>query len=819
MSNRTVSKVVIAPPGPLGIKVKPVVDGRGLAVLTVDFQSPLLGQLDPGDWIVSMDGLGVTAVSDLASKKDEGRLLGVLTSYDQQRLVTEKVKSAIGPPIHLLEYAVEPRGAPLGLMLSDKHVVVQVCEGSPMEGKIWKKDRIYAVNAVGVSSLTMTQLATYLARLQENFEFVTLQVERDPKRKKNPQKPFHCLKQTATPPPAPTSPMTGDSGSASGGVATSTSSMSTTDKPNSPPAATSPEIQSPNQQQQEQHEVKPPTKSIGEWTHEFMSPEGGFAKNAKIRVAQRKNYPALAGYGISLATDEESAKLRERILSELIMWNEKHKCCQEFDYQDRRHRLFWVPCGHGPTLFDDTPTKQVLQACRQSLLFDQNVNAISKYFGLFSYEKGLDLLLTYFAQTQAKAYDKFSKVAQQVMWEQETQRKRHVAAKERRKKKQKTDQDDDEQDEETEGKEHDSESEPIVLPEDYQDYDGTGDARWNIRYMALIRFYQENGHCMVTTREVPLGKWVAWQRESYRKNYAALTDRRKELLDNLGFVWEAKHVNRKPHVDTGDPRLNKALATRVVFGQQFSDRQVFLLSGFTREEMEEVRNPAHQWRNGLVVLKKRLDARLKAFLARVKKEDEGSNNLPRRKTYSAVQELISTLQDADKPDRFAQVYGEANATLLDGFLSGAVTDEQVFNAGKNYVVGDNNLVNMSVDDETGFKDGHLEDVMGNQAEEIEETNEKKENPCPIDATVHMDANVAMDASRMFDAATGIRPAAAAAWGSAAIPDLGVDETAEDQDPKHQSQQMEEKGPGSPWRRDYVLPTTSFGEGGVEPDII
>ena len=438
MSNRAVSKVVIAPPGPLAIKVKALAEGHGLVVLTVDVKSPLLTKINPGDWIVSMDGEDVSAVSDLAAKKDEGRLLGVLTVQDQNRIQTENAKAVLGPPIHLLEYTVEPVGACLGLVLDEKHVVVQVCERSPMEGKIWKKDRIFAVNGVGVSTLDMTQLATYLTCLQENYEMVILKVERDPKRKKNPQKILRSLKQP---------PETAVPGDATAAV---------------PPKLYLAMLEKKN----------------NEWTHEFLPPGQGQAMNEKMRVPQKKPYPALTEYGISLGTDEESMKLRQTLLSELILWNEKHKVEHEFTFQDARSRLFWVSCDSGPTLDDETPIKQVIQACRQSNMFDETINGIVKYFGLRSYEKGLDLALTYFAHTQAEAYEKLSKVAQQVLWEQETQRKRHVAAKERRKKKLRTEPVNIETGEDACREEKDDEdleekkpeADPVVLPGDYQDY-------------------------------------------------------------------------------------------------------------------------------------------------------------------------------------------------------------------------------------------------------------------------------------------------------------------------------------------------------------
>ena len=333
--------------------------------------------------------------------------------------------------------------------------------------------------------------------------------------------------------------------------------------------------------------------------------------------------------------------------------------------------------------------------------------------------------------------------------------------------------------------------------------------------MDLIKYYHEHGDCMVTTREVPLGKWVAWQRESYRKKYAALTDRRKELLDSLGFVWEAKHANRKPHVDTGDPRLNKALATRIVFGQQFGDRQIFALSGFSTEELEEVRNPSHQWRNGLVVLKKRLDARLKSFAARSKKEDDGLNNLPRRKTYSAVQEIIATLQDVSKTDRYAQVYGEQNAKLLQEYVSIARTWQQDVNSSNKSSISDlagTNITELADEDETRYKDGDEEE---NQ-EKGDDGNYQQHpmNPVsPPTATLNsVEDATNVDSSTMYDAAAGIAGGAAAAWNTTTASVVNSDHAPEQQEHQQQQQQL-----ASPWRRGYVLPTATYGDSSGFPE--
>jgi hypothetical protein len=65
------------------------------------------------------------------------------------------------------------------------------------------------------------------------------------------------------------------------------------------------------------------------------------------------------------------------------------------------------------------------------------------------------------------------------------------------------------------------------------------DSIWDERYLELISFKETNGHCDVTakyTENPKLGKWVSWQRSSYRKG--ELTKERIDKLNQLGFVWK-----------------------------------------------------------------------------------------------------------------------------------------------------------------------------------------------------------------------------------------------------------------------------------------
>lgn len=65
---------------------------------------------------------------------------------------------------------------------------------------------------------------------------------------------------------------------------------------------------------------------------------------------------------------------------------------------------------------------------------------------------------------------------------------------------------------------------------------------WKVRYLELVEFKKENGHCHVPQRYHPnksLGKWVHKQRQEFRKlrkgESSSLTKNRVEALKSIGF--------------------------------------------------------------------------------------------------------------------------------------------------------------------------------------------------------------------------------------------------------------------------------------------
>ena len=80
---------------------------------------------------------------------------------------------------------------------------------------------------------------------------------------------------------------------------------------------------------------------------------------------------------------------------------------------------------------------------------------------------------------------------------------------------------------------------------------GIYDQRWLERYNDLKVFRRRYGHCNVTTTYCPrLGNWVRAQRRD--KNSCRLRQDRKDLLDEIGFVWYKKNSSKSPMKDFRD---------------------------------------------------------------------------------------------------------------------------------------------------------------------------------------------------------------------------------------------------------------------------
>jgi hypothetical protein len=70
------------------------------------------------------------------------------------------------------------------------------------------------------------------------------------------------------------------------------------------------------------------------------------------------------------------------------------------------------------------------------------------------------------------------------------------------------------------------------------------DEQWKKQYEHLVEFKRKNGHCIVSTCKnagnKPLGIWVRTQSKRQANN--VMRRDRKELLDEIGFVWKADNL-------------------------------------------------------------------------------------------------------------------------------------------------------------------------------------------------------------------------------------------------------------------------------------
>ncbi len=72
---------------------------------------------------------------------------------------------------------------------------------------------------------------------------------------------------------------------------------------------------------------------------------------------------------------------------------------------------------------------------------------------------------------------------------------------------------------------------------DWEFFESTKDL-WTLRYMQLVDFKNQNGHCVVPynfAANPQLGIWVANQRSKRKQN--KLTPERERLLNEIGFSW------------------------------------------------------------------------------------------------------------------------------------------------------------------------------------------------------------------------------------------------------------------------------------------
>lgn len=76
------------------------------------------------------------------------------------------------------------------------------------------------------------------------------------------------------------------------------------------------------------------------------------------------------------------------------------------------------------------------------------------------------------------------------------------------------------------------------------------DSKWETMYIMLLKYKEENGDTLVPNRFPKLGSWISVQRRYYKDSMLGketpLTPKRIQMLQDVGFVWEAKNPRHVP---------------------------------------------------------------------------------------------------------------------------------------------------------------------------------------------------------------------------------------------------------------------------------
>mmetsp|Transcript_20597 Transcript_20597/g.25274 ORF Transcript_20597/g.25274 Transcript_20597/m.25274 type:complete len:473 (-) Transcript_20597:809-2227(-) len=294
-----------------------------------------------------------------------------------------------------------------------------------------------------------------------------------------------------------------------------------------------------------------------------------------------KDYPTLNAHGISIGESGKETKIRRRILSELIALNETNDVKHHITINRVKSQLIRLHCqfknGKKP-LGDPKVDRRFFRETRNEKRWgisaiDEIIESCAEQSGM-SDEYVTKLLLGFLAKKYPSCYVEHQEMAQQ-LYEKKLNKPKF-----------------------------------LVVSDDYVNHDGSGDTEWNLSYMELMKYKEANGDCNVPFRdETGLGKFVKKIRQWRSTNCAFLTPRRIQLLEDIGFAMVAD-PNRKQVVSGGCPRFNKAVAARLVY-PQLSVREALYVGGHTDEEMDVKVDSKHTWRTGFVILKDKLNSKIK----------------------------------------------------------------------------------------------------------------------------------------------------------------------------------------------------------------
>lgn len=89
---------------------------------------------------------------------------------------------------------------------------------------------------------------------------------------------------------------------------------------------------------------------------------------------------------------------------------------------------------------------------------------------------------------------------------------------------------------------------------------GKHDELWDQMYEKLTKYKEENGHCLVpyNYKDSSFGMWVSTQRRNYhKKNWSKLNERRKKLLEEVGFEFNHQCLPKSKEKSDGSTSETK----------------------------------------------------------------------------------------------------------------------------------------------------------------------------------------------------------------------------------------------------------------------
>ncbi|KAL3758535.1 hypothetical protein ACHAWU_008289 [Discostella pseudostelligera] len=346
------------------------------------------------------------------------------------------------------------------------------------------------------------------------------------------------------------------------------------------------------------------------------------AANKNTATSKRQTFPLLTMMKAN-TTDRPSERIREDIMTELLTFDKKHDINTEAKMGASRFQVLCVPLRRREKVNKRELDNQTFYHYnKQTKLFDKFLGAWASYCD-GTQEDAANMILHYMAKQFPQCYVKNFEVATDLN-ERANKRSSYGGSTE--------------------------------LPPNFVSHDGTNDVKWNTKYAELVEYQRENGDCKVHSK-TDLGRWVSYQRTARSLQVKVLTERRIELLDQLGFSWSGRPEGWTPPPPSGDPIQNRAMAAKIMY-PDLTMREALLLGGLEEEEMNVVRNPNNAWRTVYVYYKDQIWSKLDNY-----------ETARRKGARVQVENLVNILKGEDE-DRFEQVF-EDKSHLLPGFLAAA----------------------------------------------------------------------------------------------------------------------------------------------------